>query len=100
MEHMLNQTECAAPSQEPSLEVVRNNAHSTRDTINDIDGVLQMMEDFLNGATPRSETDSPGKNEPAGMLPQLCAMGATNHDRLCDLHRRLTRLASGLGVAL
>jgi len=101
MEHMLNQTGCdAVPSQEPSLEVVNNNAMSTRDSITDIEQTIQRIEDFLQGSSPEKGIAGGGVEScPAGMLATLCQIGANNHDRLMEIHKRLARVASSLGVS-
>ena len=100
MGHMLNQTKCTAPSQEPSLEVARNNGMSIRDTITDIEGAVQKIEDFLQGARPEKPQEDGTADDPAGILAQLCMLGANNHDRLTEIQRRLSRTASSLGVQM
>ncbi len=92
------QMEQAVPSQEPSLEVVNNNALSTRDTITDIESHVTRIEDFLRGSRPEKATQGNVEGCPSGILAQLCTMGANNHDRLQDILRRTIRIASSLGV--
>ena len=101
MEHMLNQTGCdAAVSQETSLEVARNNGMNIRDTITDIEGTVQKIEDFLQGARPEKPQEGVNADGPAGILAQLCMLGANNHDRLTEIQRRLSHTASSLGVQM
>ncbi len=88
----------AVPSCEPSLEVANNNGQSIRDTITDIESHVTRIEDFLNGSRPEKPTTGNVEGVAAGMLAQLCSIGANNHDRLQDVLRRTIRIASSLGV--
>ncbi len=88
----------SAPQSEPSLEVANNNANSARDTITDIEAMIQRIEDYLNGARPEKEALGNVSSCPSGILAQLCQLGASNVDRLQDIHRRLDRMAGNLGV--
>jgi C4-type Zn-finger protein len=86
------------PQCEPSLEVANNNGHSIRDTVTDIEGMIQRIEDFLTGARPEKESLAQVDSCPSGILAQICQQGANNVDRLQDIHRRLDRMAGNLGV--
>jgi hypothetical protein len=88
----------SAPSAEPSLELVNNNAMSTRDTITDIEAVVTRIEDFLSGSRPEKPIGGNVEGCAAGMLAQLCQIGANNHDRLMEAQRRIVRIAASLGV--
>lgn len=96
--HGTDQAPIARASSEPSLEVVQNCAHSTRDTLTDIEMVITSIEDFLNGPRPEKEMGGNVEGCAAGILAQLCAVGANNHDRLMTLHRRISAVANSLGV--
>lgn len=88
----------AQTSQEPSLEVANNNGQSIRDTITDIESHVTKIEDFLQGSRPEKPTTGNVEGVAAGMLAQLCSIGANNHDRLQDVLRRTIRIANSLGV--
>lgn len=98
MNEGMNTLERAVPSQEPSLEVVNNNSLSTRETITDIERAIQSIEDFLQGARPEKPQEGVVEGCPSGILAQLCVLGASNHDRLMDVQRRVVRMANNLGV--
>jgi len=87
-----------AQSCEPSLEVASGSASNARDTITDIEAMIQRIEDYLQGARPEKERGGVVEACPAGMLAQLCQLEANNVDRLQDIHRRLDRMAGNLGV--
>jgi hypothetical protein len=97
---MANETglDQAVPSQEPTLEVANNNGQSIRDSLTDCEGTIQRMEDFLQGPRPEKERGGTVEGCPSGILAQLCQIGANNHDRLMDIHRRITRISNTLGV--
>lgn len=89
----------AQPSQQASLEVANNNSQSIRDSITDAERTLSAIEDFLSGPRPEKETQGNVESCPSGILAQLCQIGASNHDRLCQVNRRLSGIAANLGVS-
>jgi len=88
----------AETSCEPSLEVISGNTSNARDTITDIEAMIQRIEDYLQGARPEKEHGGKVEGCPSGILAQVCQIGANNLDRLQDVHRRLDRMAGNLGV--
>jgi len=86
------------PQQEPSIGVMQNNSQQVRDTITDIEAMVQRIEDFLQGPRPEKEHGGAVESCPSGILAQVCQLGASNVTRLQDVHRRLDRMAANLGV--
>lgn len=88
----------SAPQSEPSLEVVNSNTNSARDTITDIEAMVTRIEDYLQGARPEKALGGEVSSCPSGIVAQMCQLSLSNVDRLQDIHRRLDRMAGGLGV--
>lgn len=93
-----DQAPIARASQEPSLEVMMNNGNSTRDTITDIESIIQSIEDYLNGPRPEKEERGNVEGCAAGMMAAICQVNASNFDRLQSLQRRFAAHAQQLGV--
>ena len=91
--------ERAQPSAEPTLEVANNNTHSTHDALTDLELTISRIEDFLSGPKPEKEQVPQVAGLSSGILAQICQQGADNYDRLQDAHRRISRIASSLGVS-
>ena len=88
----------SAPTAEPSLEVVNANTNSARDSITDVEAMLQRIEDYLQGARPEKPLGGEVSSCPSGIIAQMCQQSLSNVDRIQDIHRRLDRMAGNLGV--
>ena len=88
----------SAPQCEPSLEVAMQTVNNTRDTMTDVEAMIQRIEDYLSGARPEKAQAGNVEGVPSGVIAQLCNQVSSNRDRLQDVHRRLDRMAGNLGV--
>lgn len=88
----------SAPQCEPSLEVAMQTVNNTRDSITDVETMIQRIEDFLQGARPEKSHEGIVEGVPSGIISQLCNQASSNRDRVQDIHRRLDRMAGNLGV--
>ena len=90
--------DASTPQCEPSLEVAMQTVNNTRDTMTDVEAMVQRIEDYLDGARPEKSQTGNVDGVPAGIIAQLCNQASSNRDRLQDVHRRLDRMAGNLGV--
>ncbi len=90
--------DASTPQCEPSLEVAMQTVNNTRDTMTDVEAMVQRIEDYLDGARPEKSQTGNVEGVPSGIIAQLCNQASSNRDRLQDVHRRLDRMAGNLGV--